>query len=297
MTPRRTRIEDEIARRGIILRGRRPERCGPCPRCGGRDRFAINVTKQVWNCRGCGKGGDVIDLVRHLDGIDYRAARALVGEVQARPPQPAPARPISDGIELWRAAVPITGTAAESYLRRRGLDHCDPDGRVLRFHADCPFGPGVTHPCMLGLYRSVIGDHPVGIHRTALDAAGQKIGRMALGRIGGGAIKLTDDAEVTQGLAIAEGVETALAGMALGFKPAWAVGFAGGIRAFPVLAGVETLTIFVDNDCPDNQGRRAGPDAARECSDRWTAAGREVHRVIPRRQGADMGNLLEGAAA
>jgi hypothetical protein len=47
---RAVRIEDEIARRGIKLRGR-VDRCGPCPMCGGTDRFAINTRKQVFNCR------------------------------------------------------------------------------------------------------------------------------------------------------------------------------------------------------------------------------------------------------
>jgi hypothetical protein len=44
-------IEGEIARRGIRLRGT-IERVGPCPVCGGRDRFSINTKKRVWNCRG-----------------------------------------------------------------------------------------------------------------------------------------------------------------------------------------------------------------------------------------------------
>ena len=47
--------------RGIKLRGK-VERVGPCPNCGGHDRFAINIRKQVWNCRGCHKGGDRIAL-------------------------------------------------------------------------------------------------------------------------------------------------------------------------------------------------------------------------------------------
>jgi putative DNA primase/helicase len=63
---RAVRIEDEAARRGIKLHGGN-ERSGPCPVCGGTDRFSINVKKQLWNCRHCGKGGDVIALVRHLD--------------------------------------------------------------------------------------------------------------------------------------------------------------------------------------------------------------------------------------
>ena len=38
------RIEDEVERRGIKLVGR-IDRCGPCPQCGGQDRFSINVRK------------------------------------------------------------------------------------------------------------------------------------------------------------------------------------------------------------------------------------------------------------
>ena len=70
-------IEDEIARRGIQLRGK-VERCGPCPKCGGEDRFSINTVKQIFNCRGCGVGGDVINLVQHLDGVDFNTARATL---------------------------------------------------------------------------------------------------------------------------------------------------------------------------------------------------------------------------
>ena len=79
-------IEDELARRGFHLRGK-IERTGPCPVCGGDDRFSINTEKQVWNCRGCGKGGDVIDLARHIDGSDFTAACTnLAGEQpQANP--------------------------------------------------------------------------------------------------------------------------------------------------------------------------------------------------------------------
>ena len=80
MRARSVPIEDEIARRGIHLRGKN-ERCGPCPICGGDDRFSINVAKQIFNCRGCGKGGDVIDLVQLLDGVDFVVAgTTLAGE-------------------------------------------------------------------------------------------------------------------------------------------------------------------------------------------------------------------------
>ena len=75
------RIESVIDARGIQLRGK-VERAGACPRCGeGDDRFSVNVKKQLFNCRVCEKGGDVIDLVAFLDKCDrLTAARALINE-------------------------------------------------------------------------------------------------------------------------------------------------------------------------------------------------------------------------
>jgi hypothetical protein len=74
-------IEREIERRGIKLKRNGLECVGACPKCGGGDRFAINTKKQIFNCRGCGKGGDVIELVEHLDGVDFNAACAhLTGQ-------------------------------------------------------------------------------------------------------------------------------------------------------------------------------------------------------------------------
>ena len=60
-------IERVIEQRGIRLNGK-TDRNGPCPVCGGTDRFSINTAKGVWNCRQCGVGGDVIALVEFLDG-------------------------------------------------------------------------------------------------------------------------------------------------------------------------------------------------------------------------------------
>jgi phage/plasmid primase-like uncharacterized protein len=85
---REVRIEDEIARRAIILRGHGTERHGPCPVCGGTDRFSINIEKQVWHCRKCDAGGDVIDLVKHLDHVDFQTAcRTLAGDPGAFRPK------------------------------------------------------------------------------------------------------------------------------------------------------------------------------------------------------------------
>ncbi len=291
-------IEAETARRGIKLIGRGADRCGPCPACGGRDRFSINIRKQVWNCRGCARGGDVIDLVRHLDAVDFKtAAASLAGDaarIAARPTIAAEARPAivnnengGRALRLWNEAVPIAGTLAAVYLRRRCLEP-PPDDEALRFHPACPFG-GVAIPCMIALFRDIATNEPRAIHRTALKAGGIKVDRKALGPVAGCAIKLSADENVEQGLAIGEGIETVLAGMQRGFLPAWATGFSGAIATFPVLPGIDALTIMVDNDAL-RDGRQAGPDAAVECAKRWVAAGREVWWEVPPR-GCDMATL------
>jgi len=56
---------------GARLRRSGTEFIGPCPLCGGHDRFGVNRRKQLFNCRGCGKGGGPIDLEMLLGGGDF----------------------------------------------------------------------------------------------------------------------------------------------------------------------------------------------------------------------------------
>jgi hypothetical protein len=89
---KRIPIEEEVIRYGVKLKRRGDELVGPCPKCGGDDRFSINTKEQLWNCRGCEKGGDVIDLVQHMDDVLFMmAVEMLVGV------PPAQAKPKSNG--------------------------------------------------------------------------------------------------------------------------------------------------------------------------------------------------------
>jgi DNA primase len=106
-------IERELVRRGIKLRRSGGECIGPCPKCGGDDRFAINTKKAVWNCRGCGVGGDVIQLVEHLDDVDFNTAcTRLTG-------QPPP-----------RANGKATGKDASSKKVVASFEYLNQDGSV-----------------------------------------------------------------------------------------------------------------------------------------------------------------------
>ena len=57
------------------------EYAGPCPFCGGRDRFRVwpNAPRPRYWCRGCGKHGDAIQYLRDHDGLSFREAQAQVG--------------------------------------------------------------------------------------------------------------------------------------------------------------------------------------------------------------------------
>ena len=145
---------------------------------------------------------------------------------------------------------------------------------------------------MIALYRDIKTNEPKAIHRTALTSEGTKIDRKALGPKTKCAIKLCADEDVSAGLTIAEGIETTLAGMALNFRPAWALGDAGAVAKFPLLCGVECLTILVDNDASGT-----GQASALECSRRWTSMGREVFRVVPTAVDTDMADVISGRAA
>jgi hypothetical protein len=142
-------IEDEIARRGIKLKPEGRERVGPCPRCGGKDRFAVNTVKRVWNCRVCQRGGDIIDLVMHLDEVSFpTAVRTLLGERSAgrssrrtRRENSDPEAEVKAALAIWAEASTDLGPLALSYLTRpRAEGGCGLviqaglAGRVLRFH-------------------------------------------------------------------------------------------------------------------------------------------------------------------
>jgi phage/plasmid primase-like uncharacterized protein len=92
----RTRsIKHEL--RGHLSRMRQirksPEWVGPCPRCGGDDRFSINTKKENWNCRQCKPTdikGDVIGLVQFLDNCSFAdAVRGLAGTREEREKTPS----------------------------------------------------------------------------------------------------------------------------------------------------------------------------------------------------------------
>lgn len=190
---------------------------------------------------------------------------------------------------MWREAQHPVGTLVEIYLRSRHLDLPEEVAdSVLRFHPACPWAEG-TAPAMIAAIRSLTTGELVGVHRTAFDAEGRKLGRKVFGSATAAAIMLDDQADVSTGLTVGEGVESCLAARQLGLRPVWSLISAGNIGALPVLPGIEALTVLGEIDAG------ASARATREVGRRWSAAGRTADVVMPK-VGRDMNDiLLEGA--
>ena len=68
----------ELAGRYVELRKVAPkEYHGPCPWCGGDDRF--RVTTERFACRQCGRTGDAIEFVMQKQNVDFKGAAAILG--------------------------------------------------------------------------------------------------------------------------------------------------------------------------------------------------------------------------
>jgi hypothetical protein len=267
-------------------------------RYGRKGSLAVVIAGQkrgAWHDHEAGIGGDALGLVAHMRREPMRAAYAWALAWLAEAPAPAhrapPARPVAPpeaprdaepartldlARTIWREAVAPAGTLAGTYLASRGL--ALPDDAPLRFHPECPRG-AERWPAMVALMTDPATAEPVGVHRTFLahDGQGKAPGPLPAKMMAGaaGVIRLTPDAEVTAGLGLAEGIETAAAVLQrFGCRPVWAATSAGAIARFPVLPGIEALTIFADADA-------AGLAAARSCCARWAEAGREARILAP----------------
>ena len=257
---------------------------------------SLHIYPDHFHCFGCGVHGDHVDWLMMIEGMNRDEALAVLEHWDGTLMSP---RRVDGGgasraraLLLWQQAKPIVGTLAAQYLiERRRIDVTALPGNVdevLRFHPNCPFGPGTRHPCLLALLRDVTTDEASGIHRIALAPNAAKIDRRMLGR--GGAVKLWPAGAQ---LIVGEGIETVLAAATrishrgAPLRPAWSTVSSGALGKLPVVPGVERLLILVDHDL-NGQGQAA----AARCAERWSRAGCSVTQLKPKKPGSDFNDLV-----
>ncbi len=246
-----------------------------CPVCGPERRSPLNQKRKVlrvwrkepdflsYRCARCDAHG-----FAHRGGAE-RSPRRSLRHVQIDVEHERRQRSrYSMAMELWTKAKPLTGTLGERYfVETRGQDitQLGDLSHALRWHQ--------MHGAVIGLMTDVTTNKPTGVHRTFVNVDGSKRERKMLGQQG--VIRLSPDEDVLKGLGIVEGIEDGLAVLGAGWSPVWATTCAGAIAKFPVLQGIEHLTIFPDIGDTDGQGEAA----AKECARRWEAAERTVNHI------------------
>ena len=261
---------------------------GPCPMCGGKDRFRFDDRegRGTYFCSGCG-AGDGVQLAMGITGQSFRDVAREVERIAGtvRPTAARPERSDDDKLAALRRAFkesrPIErDDEACRYLAGRGLRLYDLPESV-RLHPSMAYWDGGA---VLGKFATMLATvtdaagRAVSLHRTYLQDARKapvpEPKKLMEGLpLAGAAIRLTP---VSRTLGIAEGVETALAAAALFGVPTWSCISTSGIESFEPPAGVEHVVVFGDHDA-----NFAGQAAAYRAAHRLALRGTEVEARIP----------------
>lgn len=265
-------------------------RHGPCPLCGGKDRFRFDDKNGdgTWFCNACGSGTG-FTLLMGLHGWDFAHAAGEVDKVLgntdiAPVTQSARVDPVIRLRLIAGGLTPCDGiNAVRLYLRRRGLVPAP----EIKHHAGLTHYEGSTrcvYPAMVCLMETA-GGKAQSYHVTYLTKSGEKAPVDSARKVmppvaplAGSAIRLNGIAEH---IGIAEGVETALAVHRDFGIPCWAAANATLLERFDLPAGIAKVTIFGDNDA-NYTGQRAAYVLANRLSGKA-----DVSVKIPKTVGTD----------
>jgi putative DNA primase/helicase len=281
-------------------------RHGPCPLCGGTDRFRLDRDFSGYYCNNCGPG-DFINLIMRHTGLDLHETLKSIynslGGIMTLDPErneissEDAARSIK---KLWGSANELSdGDLVCQYLTSRGMEMSHKAVEVLK--SSIKYAPRCYEsetkaelPAMLCKIVAPDGSG-VSIHRTYLSPEGIKKASVSTPRkvmppiksISGAAIRLMPPAK--RGIiGVAEGVETALSAAKIYKIPTWSVISAGGIKSFVPPPEIKTVVIFGDND-----QNFTGQKASYELAHRLFSEGIKCEVILPDLCGHDFNDELK----
>lgn len=303
---------------------------GPCPFCGGTDRFQFSLKKVAWFCRVCPEGGgpasdflkrfmgyttfqQLADHIRRFYGIQAGSP----SDAQPRPAvAPMPKQPVMDKAKslarmaaIWGATREVqSGDPVDRYLRFRipGLQHIPPQIRIhpALEYWDAPAEMG-GRPVLVGKFPAMVvqgfdaSNNLVQIHKTYLTSSGAKAAvkhpkKTDVG-VGSNSFAFRLGEPVGYTLGVAEGIETALAATLLDGHPVWPCHSSTILSNFVLpehlRSTVKMVIIYADSD-EMKQGKKAGSVAAAALASKLRQERVRSMIVRPAKVGADMADLI-----
>jgi putative DNA primase/helicase len=273
-------------------------RHGPCPICGGSDRYRFDDKdgNGTYYCNSCGPG-DGMSLAIKYTGRNFldlaKDIDSFVGNVK----QEKPVQRKDPAIRIRRICSevkPVTDSSAVyRYIKNRDL----PLSSLIRYHPSLAYyedGKVIARfPAMVSAYKGVDGSL-ITLHITYLTEDGQKANQPAPKKIlppirsmDGGSVRLT---KIYPTIGIAEGIETALSVMRIFKVPCWASTTAGMMEKFTPPDGIKKVIVYADND-----ESFVGQKAAYVLAARLYKINIETEVIIPKHVGdfADYKNTQE----
>lgn len=241
------------------------------------ENYCAQAAKDVWRSLKVDGGVTIGSLMYVARGYGYRGSNCPVNATRHQPvpvqSDPQSTKRNRQKFGRWlQEAFSLNRPEADlgrHYIKARGLDSVLSDlPHDWRFHPALDYWHEVNsewvslgcYPALIGVIRGPDGKG-CGIHRTYLDRDGRKLKltdpvtgdplpakkTMSLftGATNGAAIRLYPAEET---LAVAEGVETALAARIATGYPVWATVSAGGMARLEVPEQVQEVAIMVDLD-------------------------------------------------
>ena len=273
-------------------------RHGPCPLCGGKDRWRFDDKSGTgsYYCTSCGSGdgfmlinkvskSDFIKISQEIKGL----VTGLPAKVKKQDERPTPGQSLARMKTLWDSCQPVTSDCAT------GKYMLDRLGQIFD-------RPGIRHgevyhhetrsrmPAMVCKVASVTGQ-PVNLHLTFLTPDGRKASispnkRVMQGSLPEGcAARLARITNTTIG--IAEGIETALSSELLFGIQTWSAVNAVCLSRWLPPPDIEEVFVFSDNDV-----NYTGQAKAYALANRLSMRGFSVKVMVPPEPGQDWNDVL-----
>ena len=293
--------------KGILLELGLPERSlngkhGPCPLCGGNDRFRWDNKegRGTYICSGCGAGSGM-QLAEKYTGKPFvevaNEIDRLLGNKKFEPDAIKPELTQDKRREFLRAVwidtEPVQpGDLVDRYLRSRGIEE-GAYAASLRFAKRLRDGEGGVRPCMVALVGRPGEAKFETMHRTFLKPDGSGKAEMASprklmpGPLSDGCCVMLSDWGGSGPIGIAEGIETAMAASVLFDIPVWASINALMMERWWPPEGATEVAIFGDRD-----EKYAGQAAAFRLAHRLAVKGVEVSLHFPKKVNWDWNDVL-----